>query len=527
MDLAWRARHAHVVRKRGGNDRGRDAWVSGVVSRPRLRLGLVAALLAGSCTGGIAPAATAPAAFQAIPCPSDVLPEIPQLRSCGYVTVPQDRHEPDGETVRLFVTRVEPASDDGPADPMLRLGHDLGWQPNYKGIAPLANRVDREVIILDLRGVGHSEPSLACPEVRSVQSASPGVSTGDPGSLDTFIDAVASCRDRLVGDRIDLSTYNLAEMAADVEDTRAALGIEEWNLQTGGTWSTVLFEVMRRFPEHVRTVIFDSPDVPEVDLLTEAIVGTRHAMHQVAASCSRDRGCRLAYPDVEGLLREDLLRLRRTPARVRWDGHELTIRDSTLIRLVRQWLSGGDLDEVPSLLSTNDVGRLAIVGETIASGPALTDGYTRVAEERSVTFSEGTFYSVMCHDELPFIDRRALLDLAGDEPWYADAYVDGPYVRVCSHWGVDRAPVDPHSAVRSDIPTLLLVGRFDPFAPLDLVRMTAATLSTSWVVEIPNWSHNVLQTSCALEIRNGWIDHPTSPPDTACIGDLDRMGFAA
>lgn len=492
----------------------------------------VAALVAVTCTGGAGETGRIVAApfrptFTMVPCPHDVLPEIPQLRSCGYVTVLQDRTRPNGRTVRLFLTRVRPASGDAGPDPMLRLGHDLAWQPNYEGIAPLANRVDREVIILDLRGVGHSEPSLACPEVKSLRSSSPGVSAGDPELVHRFVDAVGSCQRRLVADEIDLSAYNLAEMAADVEDTRVALAIQEWNLQTGGTWSTVLFEVMRRFPEHVRTVTFDSPDVPDVDLFTEAIVGTRYAMHQVAGTCSRDRSCRRAYPNLEDMLRNDLIRLRRKPALIRIGDNELTIRDSTLIRLLRQWISGGLLQSVPSILySLNHRGGLPIAADTIAGSPPLADGYTRVAEEGPDTFSEGAFYSVICHDELPFVDRRALLDLAGDEPWYMDAYVNSPYGHVCSHWGVGRAPLDPHRPVRSEIPTLLLVGRFDPFAPLTLVRKTAATLSTSWVVEIPNWSHNVFQTSCALEIRNGWIDHPTSPPDTTCIGNLDRMEFA-
>ena len=39
-----------------------------------------------------------------------------------------------------------------------------------------------------------------------------------------------ACHDRLESQGVDLSAYNSAEIAADVEDLRLALGVERWNL---------------------------------------------------------------------------------------------------------------------------------------------------------------------------------------------------------------------------------------------------------------------------------------------------------
>jgi hypothetical protein len=39
------------------------------------------------------------------------------------------------------------------------------------------------------------------------------------------------------------------------------------------------------------------------------------------------------------------------------------------------------------------------------------------------------------------------------------------------------------------------------------------------------WGHWVFASECALEIRDGWIDSPTSPPDTSCVADMDRIAF--
>ena len=114
--------------------------------------------------------------FKAVRCPPDVPPHIPDFRSCGFVTVPENRSRPGGGTVRLFVTHgaVERRSGSrSPADRRRR----LGLQPYYDGIAPITERVNREVFILDARGVGHSRPSLSCPEVDSLRGSVPGVST--------------------------------------------------------------------------------------------------------------------------------------------------------------------------------------------------------------------------------------------------------------------------------------------------------------------------------------------------------------
>jgi pimeloyl-ACP methyl ester carboxylesterase len=498
-----------------------------------------ALLVAVACTGGSGDnERSEPTAFQptykATDCPADVLPSIADFRTCGYVTVPEDRSKPQGRTIRLFLTHVVPPDGDPASDPLLTLGADLGWQPYYDGIAPLTQRVHREVFILDARGVGHSRPSLSCPEVDALRRSAPGVSTGDPRLLPTFLVAVAACHDRLVTEGVDLSAYNLAEMAADVEDVRIALGVARWNLGTSGTWSTVLFEIIRRYPEHLRAVILDSPDVPQVDLFSEAIIGTRYAMRELSAACRSVSNCRRAFPDLERILREDLLELGRTPARIQSAKGEVTILDSTVVRFLRQLLATGaeDFGSVATLPSIIDSLRAesshegGIVAGAIEDPgqPVLSLGYAGPGV-RPAAFSDGTFYSVLCHDELPFVDRRALRELAGAEPWYADAYVSSPFVDACERWDVGRAARDPHELVTSDTPTLIAVGRFDPFSPLPLVQQTARALAESWVVEIPSYGHRVLHLECPRAIRNGWIDDPTSPPDTSCIAGMNEIEF--
>ena len=263
---------------------------------------------------------------------------------CGFLTVPEDRAAA-GNDVRLFVARIEPPEvlHD---DPMFVAGTDLANLPNYGGIAPLAQRVGREVILMDTRGVGHSEPSLACPEVDEIRATTLATATDDEQTRTTFLDAVAACHERLTADGVDLSAYHLSAMAADAEDLRTALGIEEWNVVSYGTASRIALEMVRQSPDHVRSVLLDSPEVPGADPRLLAVDSTRDSLAAVLAACASDPGCDDAFPDAETLLDRALTALADDPITVEMTapGQEpvdVLVDDALLLRLLRGMLSDG------------------------------------------------------------------------------------------------------------------------------------------------------------------------------------------
>ena len=131
---------------------------------------------------------------------------------CGYLTVPEDRTSNSSATIQLaFAILYAPAADVKP-DPLIY----LAGGPGGNAVGELSAWVDtpyvqdRNLILLDQRGTGYSLPSLNCPEKE-----------------DNADDATQACRDRLIGEGVDLQAYNSAENAADVADLRVALGYEE------------------------------------------------------------------------------------------------------------------------------------------------------------------------------------------------------------------------------------------------------------------------------------------------------------
>jgi pimeloyl-ACP methyl ester carboxylesterase len=485
------------------------------------------------------------AKYEPADCPQDAVGGIGPAATCGYLTVPENRTAAQSRPIRLLVVSVSPGEAPSP-DPMIVLGLDIPWTTNYPGVAPLAARVHREVIVLAQRGSGRSDPSLVCTELEDLADVRLPAELDDPDAIvdfaskDAFLAAVKACHDRLVGEGVDLAAYNLVESAADVEDLRAALGIEEFNLITLGTASRIAFEVMRRHPEHLRSVVLDTPSVPQADMFTEAIVGTRASVGALSAECRRNPNCAAAYPNLEAALATAMARLAATPIRATIYERDVLLDEVTVLRWIRTALASKEFGRVPSVIQqfadeANTVPPRS-AASNVLSWPILSHGYVGEGAPSEVSpgswdgdFSHGLLYSIACHDHLPQLNRETLIEATRNDPWYRKAYLDSPFQEICELWDVGSGEGSVSEPVVSSIPTLLLVGAFDPFGVPDLVREAAESLDRSWVVEIPAHSHNVLGYDidpCPLAIRNAWVDAPTSAPDPSCVNEIPPVLFS-
>jgi len=527
---------------------------------------LVLAIGLGACTSGeddggssdqssTSTAQSASAAdFVDSECPTDVASVVVGEVTCGYLTVPEDRTEA-GREVRLFVARIQPP-EVMHEDPMLVAGSDLANLPNYGGVAPLAQRVGREVIIMDTRGVGHSEPSLACPEVDEIRAAALSSATDDEATRSEFLDAVAACHDRVTAAGVDPGDYNLTEMADDAEDLRTALEIDQWNVATYGTASRIALEMLRQSPDHLRSVLLDSPEMPGTDPRAMAVDGTRAGLAAVLDACASTPRCATAYPDTGTLLDRALTELADQPVTVEMTATgqpptQVRIDDALLLRLARGMLSDGGSSgsfmtpaAVPAVLDGAVDGRLhqlaATLATTVAGSPPYCLGYLPkcLPQHRA---SIGTAYSVLCHDIDPLHDAAAVRDAVDrSDRGFAPAYGDSPYVDVCDAWPVasddDSQAQVVDSPVESDVPVLALTGAFSPYTPEGSVGDGLGSMSRATLVVDPAGGHNVVGSDCLVSIRAAWLDdldltsqeqECLADQSTDWVTDLDSLGTTA
>jgi pimeloyl-ACP methyl ester carboxylesterase len=504
--------------KRGGSVNGRRGR--------RLAVVAVVLVLTAACTGG----GSSREAFRPTlawgSCPPDVEIQFLSRHRCGWLTVLQDRSEPHGKTIRLLVVKTWPVGVE-PVGIASGFGSDIGNGYGYGDASAGATRLRQAGVGVELRGSGHSQPSLECPEVEGLSGPRSGPPASDPSLLGGFLSAVKACRDRLVAQGVDPADYDLQNAARDVEDLRVALGVDRWRfLSSYGSNSRFLFEYLREFPDRVGAVYVDSPQFPQIDEVTGGVRGTRRALDQLFEACSSDGACAKAYPHLSRLWARAMTRVERQPLR-----GATTVDGGTLLRAMR-FAFGGDgpnqqplsLSQLPATIAAAARGRI-----TAPLAAAMDEGSPYCAGYRPLClgvgrqgFSLGAYLTVLCRDEVPFIDRGRLSEEIGGDRAYRDVFGHDPYVAACGAWHVP--PADPTVAqpVRVDVPLLMLVGQFDSYSSAADARDIAATLPRAWVVEVPGQTHNALGFSdCPIGIRNAWAKTPASPPaGTGCLNQL-------
>jgi pimeloyl-ACP methyl ester carboxylesterase len=135
------------------------------------------------------------------------------------------------------------------------------------------------------------------------------------------------------------------------------------------------------------------------------------------------------------------------------------------------------------------------------------------------------FRSFDCREGVAFSDRAtteavvaelAMPALAADEYMSAiDSY------NICQVWPVEPAPASEHALLESDIPTLVLQGRYDTQTNSEEGRRATEGLSRGRYVEFSSAGHMVFQFSdCAKDIGVAFINNPDGELDTSCTGDL-------
>jgi pimeloyl-ACP methyl ester carboxylesterase len=467
-------------------------------------------------TGGSSTASFAPSAAAA-KCPDDIESSVLGPHACGYLTVLEERTRPNGPKVRLFYLRVQPEGGPTEPEPIASVGQEIAQPPDYGSNVGIAANSGRELILLDQRGVGHSKPSLACPEVQQAAGNLVAHPLSSVVMRNAFDDAVSACRARLTEAGVHPGSYTLAAAAQDLEDLRHALGVSSWNLISWGTASRVLLEYARRDRQGIRALVLDAPQFPELDPISEAEPDTREALGALAETCRASEGCDRQYPHMERALSEAAAALDRSPISSSVNGRTVVIDGGALVRVVRDMASGDEEHEgsVPQVVYRALHGNVQAVAQQLAGDPGMCVGYLPRCEKPT---SLGAYLSFTCSDAPASLEGSGAFTEAFGE---AD-----PYLAACRAWGVGPGGDHP-AAVRTDVPMLVLRGAYDAFSPLDLVRQGTANMPNAHIVLVPHHGHDVFEGDvCLRDARNQWLLHPQDAPDfAACLQTLTPPRF--
>lgn len=429
--------------------------------------------------------------------------------ACATLVVAADRSaEPTSDEVFELAVAVLPA--DGPArdDPLLYIeggpgGPSVGWFDEWMRDG-WPSREDRDLILLDQRGTGYSSPQLGCPEYQDAVGYQE-------------VSTMRRCHERFVAAGIDLSTVSTPAHAADVEDLRIALGIEEWNLLGTSYGSRIALRVMDQYPDGVRSVVLDSAYPPEIETLYHEIAVAADAVEALFAACAGDDACASTYPDLAATFRRAVDGLMDDPIEV--DG--LHVDGDDLVYGVLQGLYDPQLtSRLPELIHTAVTDPDTAMTE-LFDGLGYLDNAGRRGSVPTWVESDGTFYSVECREEASTVDRTQALIRAAE----VDDLISGPLIGrlyitldICDLWTSGAADPWEREPVVSDIPTLVLAGSLDPVTPPAWGETTAERLANSAFVEFPDHGHAlILGGSCPQELMTEHLRDPGGELDLSCL----------
>jgi len=434
---------------------------------------------------------------------------------CGIVRVPRDHARPQAGTFALAVVIIASDQEPARADPVVYINGGPGAPLTVYAAAQArtAYAPRRDLVLVDQRGTGRSEPRLCPDRERALFEANLAFAAQDtPETAAAHLAAYMGCREEAIRLGLDLTQFGTRVTAEDFDWVRRALGIARWNVYGESYGTTVAMSLAALHAETIRSLVLDSIYPPEPVPLWSANVD--QAREAFFAHCAQDAACATLFPDVSAMYRAAVSRLAQEPLSV------------GLPPQLRQY---GDRAQLTADLFETLVSRLLYFPPAYPTLPKIIksvregDGQDLgrvIAAEIAVarTQSRGAHAAVECRDRPHF--RQPL-------PGGADVLDRIQLYGICENW-VELGP-PPLVPTGTPVPTLVLAGEFDPVArPAQSRRVTDMLGPAAHLIAFPRLGHNVRQFSpCGARIAAAFIDDPDRMPDASCVDRRPPIGFTA
>jgi pimeloyl-ACP methyl ester carboxylesterase len=458
--------------------------------------------------------------FQPADCPV-VLPsglELGDNFEFGYVTVPELHAHPEGPTLDIAIARFRSTAAEPAPDPLVLNTGGPGdsnldqFLPLFGGDAGRALLTQRDVVIIELRGLRYSKPALACDEVFAAQLNLARKNTSGAESNQVLLEAMQACGERLIRNGVNLSAFNNVETAADIALIMTALGYDQFNLFGSSAGTMIAQHVMRDHPERVRSAALNAAVPIGMSVLHNMMPNAARSVQRLFRLCAADETCGTAYPDLEVQFFALVEQLNQEPVTlpmanpVGGEVFDFVLNGDRLCT----WMFSAMYTNIqmPLALGNFTAGDFSMLQST----PQIFFPMTR--------FTYGLSYSIFL-TEAGFQTAREDQVIEGYGP-FADgiSLFFSPRLLALAQ---DAWPVEPIEEglllpLKSDIPTLILNGELDHVIPATAVSEMAKNLSNGYTYLFPGVAHSPIDSGpCAFGMMMQFFADPSQAPDSSCV----------
>lgn len=434
---------------------------------------------------------------------------------CGSLPVPENPARPGGRQIRLAFARIPAISRRKQPDPLFILAGGPGMAATtfYAMAAPVFLRIhrDRDIVLLDQRGTGQSNP-LNCPEPQT-----------DVEATEADLAAAASRCLKELGRTADVAQYTTSVAVGDLDHLREVLGYQRINLYGVSYGTRVAQQYVRRYPRQTRSLVLDGVVPPERTLGADMALDAERSLQQILARCAREAECKAQFGDPQRAYHSLWEALRAHPApvsvadpvtgeRTRFDF--TTAHFATVLRL--SIYSSEPTTLLPLLLHEADESK--DLSHLAAQFLLLTRSYTDIV-------AAGMNNTVACTEDIPFYEAAKVDRVRLGSTFLGTRQIDA-LLAVCRVW--PRGPMDPdfHSPLHSAVPTLLLSGSDDPVTPPEYAETARRGLTNSLHVVLQDFGHGQLGAPCVNRVVAQFIDRASvAGLDVSCTRDAKPLPF--
>ena len=451
------------------------------------------------------------------------------ISRCGYVTLPQDYDAPGDSKVEIFYALIHSRNLEPQPDPLVYLVGGPGssgsqlLQTSFRAYLR-AFAGDRDIIVIDQRGTGLSNPPLYCRE--ALFRLDEILQSHHADHAELILEILTDCHGRLSGNDVQFDTFHSENNARDIVNVLLSLGYEQWNLVGVSYGSRLALAMMRDYPQYLRSVILDSVYPPQADIYLDSYYNGERALGVLFAACAASDSCNRRYPNLEDVFYQLYDRLNLEPVIAtftppRYKQLNIEISGYRFYDWVFSWLYEVDsIQLIPHLIFDLARGKLEDAARIGAS-----------YEASMTALSLGMHYTVQCQEEFGSAhdrDYAGMLETYPHLTGFLSYPVEGTATlsRLCDIFRNKARPPMANSPVQSSVPALLLSGNFDPITPPSYAELAEATLSDSFSYVLPHVGHGVLRSDrCAVLIATAFIDEPLEEPDSSCIDSTRAIEF--
>ena len=397
----------------------------------------------------------------------------------GRLVVPESRQKPGTGLIKLAFVRL-PSTSPTPGAPIFYLSGGPGVSGIYhpqgrRSTVVLAMREIGDVILIDQRGVGMTEPRLDCGRLEYPldQPAT------REGLLRVYRERASACAQKWKQRGINLAAYNTNENADDINALREALGLEKVSLLAASYGTTLAMTILRRHPGSVHRVIMMGMEGP--DHTYKLPSNAQKQIEEIVRLSKTNPVIQKHLPDIPKLMVTLSERLKRQPVKVEL-ASPATKEVSTVVlgdfdlRLMTAASIGHDplLRTFPLQLMFMSKGDFSKLGrwaeayryEEISAMQAAMDCSSGSSPQR---------WNRIVHEEPGTTLGRDL---------------DFPFPEVCDAWGIMPLDASFRSPLVSDVPTLFISGTLDVRTPVANAEEIRKGFPNSTLVIVEGAAHS-------------------------------------